>query len=90
MADVIWRNAALEDLDAIIAYIAPHDHAAAARIAAKLLACGDSLTHFPHRGRPAADGRREMTTVPPYVLRYEVDGDRVHILSIRHGARRPD
>lgn len=90
MAKVIWRNTALDDLNAIIAYIAPHDYDAAARIAARLLACGDSLSSFPNHGRPAAGGLREMTTVPPYVLSYEVDGDRVFILSIRHGARRLD
>jgi plasmid stabilization system protein ParE len=31
-----------------------------------------------------------MTTVPPYILRYEVDGEVVRILSVRHGARRPE
>jgi toxin ParE1/3/4 len=28
-----------------------------------------------------------MTTVWPYILRYRVEGDRVIILRVRHGAR---
>ncbi|MBN2973647.1 type II toxin-antitoxin system RelE/ParE family toxin [Roseomonas aeriglobus] len=65
-----------------------HDPAAASAIVGRLLALGYSLEHFPSRGRPS--GRcRELTTVPPYVLRYSVADDLVRILSIRHGRRRP-
>jgi plasmid stabilization system protein ParE len=52
-----------------------------------LIAFADSLAEFPHRGRTAEDGRREMTIVRPYVLRYRVEGETVVILRIRHGAR---
>ena len=31
-----------------------------------------------------------MTIVPPYVMRYRVDGERVIILRVRHGAREVD
>jgi plasmid stabilization system protein ParE len=31
-----------------------------------------------------------MTIVPPFVLRYRVEQERVLILRIRHGAREPD
>ncbi len=27
--------------------------------------------------------------VRPYIVRYKVDGDRVQIVRVRHGARRP-
>ncbi|WP_272944250.1 hypothetical protein [Sphingomonas phyllosphaerae] len=33
---------------------------------------------------------RALTTVPPYILLYETGGEIVSIISIRHGARRPD
>jgi len=89
MADVIWRNEALDDLDGIIVYIGQFDPDAADGIGDKLFTLGESLADFPRRGRPAADGTREMVTVPPFVLRYEVDGERVFILPIRHGARQP-
>ncbi|TCP35033.1 type II toxin-antitoxin system RelE/ParE family toxin [Sphingomonas sp. BK235] len=90
MARVIWRNAALDDLDRIFHFIARHNDQAARRVAERLIACGESLRAFPRRGRPAPDGCREMTIVPPYILRYEIEGATVLIRSIRHGARLPD
>ncbi len=89
MAKVVWRPRALGDLDDIVDFIEQFDPKAADAYLVKLRRCGDSLADFPARGRPAAQGRREMTNVPPYILTYEVDGDTVHVLSIRHGARRP-
>ncbi len=90
MADIIWRVAALDDLDEAIAYIEHHDRTAADRYRTKLIAAGESLRDFPHRGRPGdLPGRREVTTVPPYIITYEVEDDTVFILSIRHGRRRP-
>ena len=56
----------------------------------RLIALADSLAEFSERGREAGDGRREMTIVPPYILRYRVEKDRVVILRIRHGAREED
>ncbi|SFP89743.1 type II toxin-antitoxin system RelE/ParE family toxin [Sphingomonas rubra] len=88
MADVNWRQDAL-DLANIIDYIKRFNLDAAREIGAKLFDLSESLTRFPRRGRPAANDTRELVTTPPYVLTYEVDGDTVHILSIRHGARRP-
>ena len=32
---------------------------------------------------------RELATIPPYLIRYRVLDDRVLILRVRHGARRP-
>ena len=90
MAKVTWRRGALDDLDAIVAHIQQFDEIAALGIANRLIACAESLATFPRRGRPAANGLREMTIVPPYILRYDVVRDDVFITSIRHGARRPD
>jgi len=87
MAEVIWRNEALDDLDGIIVYISHFDPDAADGMGEKLFALGESLADFPRRGRPGADGTRELATVPPFILRYDVEGERVFILSIRHGAR---
>lgn len=58
-------------------------------MAERLRLAGEGLAHFPQRGRPISKGRRELTTVYPYVIRDLVDGDIVGIISIRHGARRP-
>lgn len=87
MRRIVWTDEAVSHLEAIIAYISAFNPAAAARLGERLIAVADSLTEFSERGRDVGDGRREMTTVWPYVLRYRVDGDRVIILRIRHGAR---
>lgn len=89
MARVVWRIEALNDLDDIADYIDRFDPTAADGVKAKLRRCGNSLSDFPERGRLTDHGRRQMATVPPYVLTYEVEADTVTILSIRHGARRP-
>jgi len=88
MADVVWSDATLHELVEIRAYIAIFDPAAAGRIVRKLQQAGDSLAHFPRRGRISANGAREMVTVPPYILCYDILGDMVTILHIRHGCRR--
>lgn len=87
MAEVVWPDAASEQLDQIIAYIEIFDPTAAARIGERLVALADSLSQFPERGRPVGDGKRELVTVSPYILRYRVSGDQVLILGVRHGAR---
>ena len=48
---------------------------------------GDSLAEFPERGAPISGGRRQLTHIPPYLLRYRVAGDLVVILDIRHAAQ---
>lgn len=90
MARVIWCNAALDDLDRIFHFIATHDDQAAHRVAERLMACGESLRAFPRRGRPTSAGSRAMTTVPPYIQRYDIEEESGLIRSIRHGARLPD
>jgi plasmid stabilization system protein ParE len=87
---VVWTDAAVENLESIVAYVACFNEAAAVRLAERLLDLGESLAEFSERGRDIGGGRREMTIVLPYVLRYRVDGDHVTILRLRHGARKPD
>jgi len=55
----------------------------------ELILAGDSLALFPRRGRPGrAPGTRELVTVVPYVIVYEVDEtDTVMILRVWHGAQ---
>ncbi len=89
MARVVWRNAALRDLDRISDYIEQFDVDAADRIVRRLIDCGNSLSVFPNRGRPTSAGQRQMTNVPPYILTYVVEDGDVFIVQIRHGAQRP-
>jgi len=58
-------------------------------MARRLLGAGSALDQQPHRGRSIGKGRRELTTIPPYLIRYRIDGTTITILEVRHGARRP-
>ena len=90
MAQVIWTNRAMADIEAIVAHISDQSRPIAAqRLGQRLFATGDSLANHPERGRLSTQGRREIVAVPPYVVRYRVVGDVVVIGSVRHGARRP-
>lgn len=90
MRRIVWTEEAVEHLEAIVTYISAFNPAAAARLADRLIELADSLAEFPDRGRDAGGGRREMTTIWPYILRYRVESDTVIILRIRHGARAED
>ena len=87
MKTIVWTDEAIDHLEAIVTYVSIYDPAAAARLGRELIEVADSLMEFPERGRDAGDGKREMVTVWPYILRYRVEGERVIILRIRHGAR---
>jgi len=84
---IVWTDEAVAHLEAIVTYVSVYDPAAAERLGQRLIELADSLAEFPDRGRDAGDGKREMTTVWPYILRYRVEAARVVILRIRHGAR---
>ena len=90
MRRLIWSADALEDLRAIRSYIEGASPPAASRVAAALVESTSSLVAFPNRGRPVRSGVRELTTVPPYVIRYAVLSDEIRIVFIRHSARRPE
>ena len=87
MRRIVWTDEAIGHLEAIITYVSAFNPAAAVRLGERLIALADGLAEFPDRGRDAGEGRREMTIVWPYVVRYRVEADRVLILRIRHGAR---
>lgn len=61
LTEVIWTEPALRHLQAIRSYIEQFNPRAAREVAASLKALGDSLHHFPHRGRPVrGTARREL------------------------------
>lgn len=89
MLPIVWTAEASENLEAIVAYIELFHPPAATRMAIRLIELADSLAQFPARGRDVGAAVREMTVVPPYVMRYRIEADRVTFLRIRHGARSP-
>ncbi|KRA57802.1 addiction module toxin RelE [Caulobacter sp. Root655] len=86
---VIWSPRAVRDLAGIDSYISQFAPLAAQRFTARLVSTVRSLATHPNRGRPIGDGVRELVVVRPYLVVYEVTGDRVEILHIKHGAQRP-
>jgi len=87
LAQVVWTSRALADLSAIRSYIGQFSPLAAQRMAIRLKKAGDSLADHALRGRRATATLRELTIVPPYLIRYHVGGDVVTIIRIRHAAR---
>ena len=89
MRRVVWSDEAVRNLENISAYIGDFSPLAAQRMALKLISAGNSLSDYAERGRSLGRGRRELVTVPPYLIRYRVMNEVVEIISVRHGARRP-
>jgi addiction module RelE/StbE family toxin len=87
---VVWTRTALRGVWRAYDYIFDFNPQAAAHMAEALLAAGDSLVDFPHRGRPVrGTDMRELVSISPYIIRYRITGDTVVIRRVRHSARRP-
>jgi toxin ParE1/3/4 len=90
MRRVSWSSEALDELEAIVAYIAADNPNAAGRYRDRLLKATFDLAEFPERGRLVLPWVRELTLIRPYIIQYAVVGDEVRILQVRHSARRPE
>jgi toxin ParE1/3/4 len=93
MADqVSWLPGAIDDLDAIAAYIAADSPAHAAAVVARVLACAADLPRFPRSGRRIPelddDAIRERG-VYSYRLIYRAreGSPLIEVLAVIHGAR---
>ena len=90
MTPVVWTFSALADVEEIRRYIGNFNPYAARDMAARIIEAGNSLATFPYRGRSVPGTQlRETTLARPYIIRYRIEPDRVLILRVRHGARRP-
>jgi addiction module RelE/StbE family toxin len=86
---VVWRAAAVADIEAIHQHIHAENPIAARRVIEEIYLAGARLDLFPNRGRPRVAGTRELVAVRPYVLVYRVDeaARTVNILRVWHSAR---
>lgn len=86
---VRWTTTAAGDLARIVAYIRKDDPAAARRVAQTILGSVAGLRTFPSRGRIGlAENTRELVFAPwPYIAVYEITGNQVQVLRIRHAAQ---
>ena len=87
--EIIWRQAALNDFEAIRAFIAQDNTAAADGVRAAILTAVSRLANHPDLGRAGrVDGTRELP-IPhtPYIVAYRVAESQVRILAIMHTLR---
>jgi len=90
MAEIVWTEPALNDLDAIADYIALDDPEAARHLVQKVFRHVEQLARHPQSGsRPKElKGRRYRQIVePPCRIFYRVEGTRVFILYVMRGER---
>jgi len=90
VAEIVWADSALEELDAVAAYIALDKPEAAARFVARVLAHIDQLALFPQAGgkpRELAGTRYRQLVVPPVRVFYRVESRCVFIVHVIRGER---
>lgn len=91
MAEVIWTEAAVADLDAIADFIAVENQVAAAALVRRVLDHVAQLADYPESGpRPQElTGRRYRQIVePPCRVFYRFDGKHVFVLHVMRAERR--
>lgn len=91
MRFVLWTDQAREDLAAIRRFISQDSVHYSDIVVAKLIIAADRISYFPESGRAVpefADPSVREVISPPYRIVYRLVGaDRIHILTVHHGAR---
>ena len=90
MAEVIWTEPALSDLDAIADYIALENPAAASELVRRVFEHVDQLTAHPESGSKPLELKRSryrQIVEPPCRIFYRYDGKNVYILHVMRSER---
>ena len=91
MAQIIWTEPALSDLDAMAEYIALDKLSAAIQLVRKFFASTDRLEQFPESGRkpPELNKSRYLEIiVNPCRIFYRIEGDIIYILYVMRSERK--
>jgi len=83
MAQIIWTEPALSDLNAIAEYIALDKPSAAVHLVKRVFSCADRLEHLPESGRKPPEFKNSRyleIIVNPCRIFYRIEGDKVYIL----------
>ena len=91
MAQVIWAEPALYDLDAIADYLALDNPTAASELVQRIFRYVDQLILHPDSGpkpRELRGGRYRQIVEPPCRIFYRRDGETVYVLYIMRGERK--
>ena len=88
--EIVWSALARTRLREIRDYIARDKPEAAERLAMRIVVMVEALRNHPYLGRAGAEpGIRELVIAStPYIILYRVQGQRVIISTIWHGAQR--
>ncbi|MBS0194886.1 MAG: type II toxin-antitoxin system RelE/ParE family toxin [Proteobacteria bacterium] len=90
MAEIIWSDPALSDLDAIADYIALENPAAASELVRRVLGHVGQLADHPESGswpRELGRSRYRQIVEPPCRIFYRHDGHKVFILHVMRAER---
>lgn len=91
MTRIVWTLQAIEDVEAIRAYIARDSPHYAALMAERIVESVESLKEFPRSGRVVPEVEREAyreVILGTYRIVYRLEGDRrAEILTVVHAAR---
>lgn len=90
MAEIIWSEPALSDLDAVADYIALENPAAAAELVKRVVGHVEQLAKQPESGsRPQELKRSRYRQIvePPCRVFYRYDGQRVFVLHVMRSER---
>jgi toxin ParE1/3/4 len=86
-----WTEQALRQLDQAHDFIAlANSEDVAARVTMQIITSVEQLVSFPMLGRAGrVPGTRELViSSTPFIAAYAIDGDRIVILAVYHGAQR--
>jgi plasmid stabilization system protein ParE len=87
---VVYAPRALRDLQAIETYLLKRSTSGARNVLTAIKATIDDLAEFPKVGIPIGDNRYRMPVRRyGYLVYYRVAEQRIFILHVRHGARKP-
>jgi toxin ParE1/3/4 len=88
--EIVWSALARSRLREIRAFIARDKPEAAERLATRIVAMVEALRNHPRLGRIGAEpGIRELVIgSTPYIILYNVEGQRITISTIWHAAQR--
>lgn len=91
MAQVVWSEPALPDLDAITDYIALDNPTAAAQLVQRIFAHTDNLQRHPQLGSKPAELRgwqyRQLVE-PPCRVFYRIEGETIYIVHTMRSEQR--
>ncbi len=91
MAQIIWTEPALSDLNAIAEYIALDKPNAAINLVQKVFSSTDQLEQFPELGRKPPELKKSRyleIIVNPCRIFYRIEGDKVYILYVMRSERK--